>query len=180
MAEANPTAEEWRDVVGYEGWYEVSNLGRIRNIKRRNGSRVGLILRQNPNGDGYASLGLRKDGLSTTWRVHILVLAAFAGPTPDGYEANHCDGNKMNPRLDNFEYLTHTDNVRHAIAMGLHNPSRIGAANGGAKLDEVAVRAIRLDATTAGMSYSALAAKYHVGKSAIWRVVTGATWSHLQ
>ncbi len=180
MAEPqNTTREEWRSVVGFEGLYEVSNLGRVRNIRRRNGTSVGLILRQNPNGIGYAALGLRRNGKSFAGRVHMLVAAAFMGPAPKGCEVNHCDGDKMNPRLDNLEYLTHLENVQHARRTGLYNPSRPGVRNGSAKLTDDDVRAIRREAES-GQSYSRLAKKYHVGKSTVARVVTRTHWNHIQ
>jgi hypothetical protein len=180
MAEPNPsTTETWRPVVGFEGLYEVSDLGRVRNIKRRNGTSVGLILRQNPNGIGYAALGLRRDGKSFAGRVHMLVAAAFMGPAPEGCEVNHLDGDKMNPRLDNLEYVTHTENVRHAIGAGLHNPSRPGSRNGSARLTEDTVRAIRREYGH-GQSYASLARTFGVGKSTVARVVTREDWSHVQ
>jgi len=174
MAEPNPsTIESWRPVVGYEGVYEVSDLGRIRRCK------TGRMLRQNPNGIGYASLDLTRNGVCRKFRVHMLVAAAFMGPTPEGCEVNHGDGDKMNPRADNLEYVTHLENIRHATRTGLHNPSRPGVENGSAKLTDDTVRAIRREYGH-GQSYSRLARKFGVGKSTVARVVTREDWRHVQ
>ena len=178
MADLNPITEEWREVVGYEGWYEVSNLGRVRNIKRRNGTAIGLILRANPNGDGYASLGLRRDGVSMTWRVHILVARAFMGHPPTGLEVSHLDDDKMNPRLDNLEYATHLENIRRAIRTGCLKKHQKGAQNPAAKLNDATVQAIRSNAERA--SYATLAHTYGLSKSQVARIVTRESWPHVQ
>lgn len=123
---ANLTSvEEWRPVVGFQG-YEVSNLGRIRSYRARWRSRrvVHMMATVNagPTTRGrkqYLQLRLRRNGRSISKYVHSLVAEAFVGPCPDGREVNHKDGNKKNCSVDNLEYVTPGQNVAHAWAMGL-------------------------------------------------------------
>ena len=117
--------EEWRAVAGYEGWYSVSNLGRIRRdaewVTARGGTvSGGRILQTNPTKSApYTQVRLSRHGAATLFRVHRLVAAAFFGPCPAGHEVDHIDGNRANNRTDNLEYATHLENMRRR-----RNPGR--------------------------------------------------------
>jgi hypothetical protein len=103
--------EEWRSVEGYEDRYAVSNLGRIKNVRHGN------ILSPGKNEKGYLYIVLYKDGKSSPKRVHRIVASAFLGKS--SLEINHKDGDKTNNRVDNLEYCTHSQNIRHAMDCGL-------------------------------------------------------------
>jgi len=115
--------EEWRPVVGWEGWYSVSNLGRVRRdsrhqeVRRRHAGRV-LSVRFHPR-RRYAAIHLFRDGASLDRYLHVLVAEAFLGPCPKGKEANHRDGDRKNNAASNLEYMTHSQNIRHALRLGL-------------------------------------------------------------
>ena len=94
--------EIWKPVIGYEGLYEVSDMGRVRSLPRF-GTKGG-ILKPAPNGTGYLCVGLCKNGEQETCKVHILVMQAFIGECPDGCEVDHYDWNPRNNRLDNLSY----------------------------------------------------------------------------
>jgi hypothetical protein len=120
MAGANPifTPEEiqhetWKPAIGYEAFYEVSTLGRVRSLRRKH------LLKPQPHKDGYRTVSLCVDGRSKTVGIHKLVAAAFIGPRPDGHEVNHEDGDKANNRYRNLEYKTHLENMIHARVSGL-------------------------------------------------------------
>jgi hypothetical protein len=118
------TAEEiqseiWKQVPGYEGSYEISSLSRPRSLKTYHGRTFGHILRVSPMAGGYLKVTLSKNAKLRTWAIHILVARAFLGPPPEGKEVNHIDGNKLNNRADNLEYVTRKKNVEHAVAHGL-------------------------------------------------------------
>src|SRR3990167_2701764 len=105
MAESIIT-EQWRNIPGYEGIYEVSNLGRVRSIRRmilaknRWGQEAtrefsSCILKQQPQGDGrYLTVFLRKNKNTIQFLVHRLVASAFMGPCPIDKQVNHSDGDK--------------------------------------------------------------------------------------
>lgn len=103
--------EVWKDVVGYENYYEVSNTGYIRN---KNTQR---ILKGNVNKDGYRKVKLGY-GTSKEYCYHRVVAQAFI-PNPDNKpEINHIDNDRLNNSADNLEWVTHTENVHWANKQG--------------------------------------------------------------
>lgn len=110
--------EVWRPVVGFWNKYEVSNLGRVRRIKNNTVNIISI----NNNHHGYATVHL-SDKKSKRVLVHRLVAEAFI-PNPEGRpQVNHKDGNKDNNRVDNLEWVTASENVKHAYNSGLKRPS---------------------------------------------------------
>ena len=113
--------EIWKPVKEFEGLYEVSNLGQVRslNYKRTKGTK---ILKLVIDKDGYLRVNLYKNGKQYNKKVHRLVTAAFI-PNPEGKtEVNHIDGNKTNNRVENLEWVTHSENIQHAWESGLCEP----------------------------------------------------------
>lgn len=107
--------EEWRDVVGYEGYYEVSNHGRVRSLDRIDSigaNRKGIILSQS-KGDGYCRVVLCRQGKMSTKKVHRLVAETFVPNPNDLPQVNHLDEDGENNFVDNLEWSTHTHNVNH-------------------------------------------------------------------
>lgn len=105
--------EQWRDVVGYEGLYQVSNLGKVRSMNWRNtGAVQELSLKQRR--DGYKQVELFKQGLSRMIPVHQLVARAFVPGFKDGLCVNHLDENKGNNSAENLEWCTQAQNIRHS------------------------------------------------------------------
>ena len=105
--------EIWKPVVGYEGIYSVSDLGRVRGDKEYKGFFSGRILKPLYN-QRYFSVGLYKHGKQKSYRIHYLVITAFLGPRPKGKTINHKDGIKSNNRLSNLEYCTQKENIIHS------------------------------------------------------------------
>lgn len=98
--------EEWRDIPGYEGLYQVSNFGRVKSLhyKMTNQERILVPV---PDRIGY----LRVKFKSKVKLVHRLVWETFNGPIPAGFEVNHINEDKSDNRLANLNLLTHKDNV---------------------------------------------------------------------
>jgi hypothetical protein len=113
------TPERWRPVPGYEGLYEVSSLGRIRSLDRMvptrgSGMRLspGRVLAFGTYKDGHKHITFSRDGQTRTFTVHGVVLAAFAGPRPEGMQVRHFpDRDPANNRLDNLLYGTAKENA---------------------------------------------------------------------
>lgn len=112
--------EEWRDIPGYEGQYQVSNLGDVKSIPRKFYDSTGRIqnikgkmLSKTPDKDGYYRCGLSKKGKVSNYFVHKLVAICFLGDRPDNFQVNHIDGNKNNNKVSNLEYCTMRDNITH-------------------------------------------------------------------
>lgn len=159
--------EVWMPVVGWETHYAVSNLGRVMRTSPGKRTRPGKILVTTPNSCGYPYVEIGRKG----YKVHALVAAAFIGPRPSGMQINHKDGNKQNNRLENIEYCTQSENIRHSYRHGMHTPVG-GEKHGQAKLTALDVARIR---TESGSS-TALAKKYGVHRKTIMNVKTGGYW----
>jgi len=114
----NPT-EEWRDVVGYEGNYIISESGVVVRAKATRGAVLGKRLKPCTDKGGYVRVKLFLNGVHKYHSLHCLVAAAFIGERPQGLDINHIDGNKANAHFSNLEYVTRRENIRHASAMGL-------------------------------------------------------------
>lgn len=112
--------EQWKPISGYEGLYEVSNLGRVKSfdhIDKIGRLHKGRVLKPAKDGGGYPFVNLFKNGVSSQKKVHQLVAEAFLGKRPNGYEVNHIDENKSNNSCDNLEYVTRHDNLVHGTRM---------------------------------------------------------------
>lgn len=106
--------EQWRDVPGWEGIYQVSDHGRVWSYKTG--------IRKTPlDHHGRPHLSLTRDAQGVTRQVHVLVAAAFLGPCPEGLEVCHGDGDRTNNCVSNLRYDTRSNNNLDAVAHGNHN-----------------------------------------------------------
>lgn len=126
---------KWKDVNGFEGYYEVSDCGIVRSVDRnvfyRNGKTkklTGKTMKQTERknglrgGDGYYVVNLRRDGKSKVIPVHRIVAEAFIDNKYMLPTVNHIDGNKHNNNVSNLEWATYSHNNEHAIQTGLRSP----------------------------------------------------------
>ena len=112
--------EEWKDIEGYEGYYQVSNYGRVKSLKRTVWDKGGFyktvaerILKVGKDGKGYPQVILFKEGKGESCKIHRLVASAFC-ENPYGYsEVNHKDENKENNRADNLEWCSRSYNCSY-------------------------------------------------------------------
>ena len=181
--------EVWKPIEGYEGYYEVSNLGRVQGLDRtvQQGMRrlavAQRVLKPWIKDQKYLFVTLCHDGPSIRARVHQLVAAAFLGLRPDGLQINHLDGNKKNNHVGNLEYVTPSENIRHAVnVLGTirRYPVRRGEDSYSAKLSKDDVLVIRSRYLAGNVTQCQLAQEFGVGQNAISSVVNNRTWKHVR
>lgn len=171
---------KWKNVVGYEGFYQVSNLGQVRRIGPAKGATVGKILVpieqfvERKTREPYTMLTVRlsRGGQVKSYVIACLVAEAFIGPKPDGMQVNHKDTDPSNNVSWNLEYVTNQGNALHASRNGL---LVCGEAHASAKVTEDQVREIRKKATN-GVALRQLAREYGLNVSTIHPMVHGKTW----
>jgi hypothetical protein len=145
--------EIWKDIPGYEGYYQASNLGRIRSLdryvrykKNRLRKYPGKILIQSIGGNKYFKVGLNKYGKMKNYSVHKLIALTFITNNYKYEMNNHIDGNKLNNNVNNLEWCDRSRNQIHAYQNGLQKIKR-GENVNGAKLTKEMVNIIRKSIT---------------------------------
>lgn len=121
--------ETWKPVVGYERYYEVSDIGRVRSLGRRDTQGrwcPSRILKAAPRDstDDHLRVRLSVDGRTISVYVHRLMLQSFVGPAPAGHEGCHRDDNPWNNTLGNLRWGTRSDNVLDRVRLGNHHATR--------------------------------------------------------
>lgn len=119
--------EKWEPIPNWEGYYSVSNLGRVRShdrvVMRSNGRRqfwAGKIMSGRPTGSGHHKVQLRMNGYYEEHLIHRLVMLVFVGPCPEGQEVCHKNGNGVDNRLSNLRYGTRSQNQLDRVRHGTH------------------------------------------------------------
>jgi hypothetical protein len=166
----------WAAVVGYEGVYEVSDLGRVRSLDRIISSghrRKGKLLRFLSYKVRYLQVMLSNANVQKCRDVHVLVLTAFQGerPSPE-HEARHLNGVRFDNRSSNLAWGTVEENTADK---DLHGQVLRGEAHTLAKLTESDVKAIR----ASKRPQRELAAAFGVSQTQVSRVIRGVRWAHL-
>lgn len=169
------TDEIWRPIIGYEGRYEVSNVGRVRRIAPGQGARAGQIIRAQST--PYAAVTLSDSNLNRKkWRIHHLVLEAFICRRPPELECRHLDGNNHNNALTNLAWGTRTENAHDQI---VHGTWTHGENHSRARLTEDIIREAH-QLRAAGATIKSIAERYGVHRETIGKALRGSNWAHLQ
>lgn len=172
--------EEWKEIPGYEGLYEVSDQGRIRSVRKTTNTYPGRILKPAQNRNGYLQVCLSRNNKSHWRYIHRLVMAAFERDAPE-LQVNHKNGDRRDNRLANLEYVTPSENIRHSFEVldrvRKGSPPRPrGEENPRAILTWEKVRHIRRLYKTGEHSQRKLAQAFGVSRSAIENIVSHKTW----
>ena len=144
----------WKPIVGFEDCGAVSNTGLIRN-------KHGLIRKTNIGKNGYERVGFH--GGQETVFVHRLVACAFCDGYADGLEINHKDGDKLNNTASNLEWVTPSENIKHAYRTGLKVHSRANMIIQDEDLSQLLSRA------KSGETYQSIADSYGVSCGTMWK-----------
>lgn len=163
--------EQWKQINGFGGIYYISNTGQVQSLHPCRP--LPKILKLHKYNSGYLMAPLKCDSKSYLKTVHRLVAGAFI-PNPENKPCvNHIDGNKLNNRVENLEWCTHKENMRHGFNTGLYK-IRVGEENHRSKITESEVREIRLSK----LPYKQLARKYNLNPTTIKHICTGKLWAH--
>lgn len=164
--------EEWRTIPGYEGIYEVSSFGRVRSLDRidERGRRMKGRVRRAVLNKGYEMVGLHKFGEKFKFKaVHRIVAEVFV--SGENETVNHIDGNKLNNRRWNLEWVSNAENYQHAVATGLIKPWAFVATYGGRMRKPI----VGVGPSGEGLFLSSItkAEKYGFDRSTVNKVVKG-------
>lgn len=171
------TKEIWKDIVGYEGYYQVSSLGRVKSIdrdvlrcdERWQHCKSHILIPFQGTTCNYLSIQLSKDNSPQKFLLHRLVAIAFLGLNPiTELEVNHKDGNRHNNKVENLEIVSHQQNIDHSVVTGLKHD--YGENHVHALLTNLQANEIRKSWHN-GAKQKDLAVKYRVSKQAICNIV---------
>lgn len=163
--------EVWAIIPGFEN-YQISSLGRIMSFNGRHNKSKGIILRQGENRFGYKHIGLYSGKKRKLIRVNRLVLLAFIGDCPEGYQGAHLNGIKTDNRLVNLKWVTRQENADHKVSHGTlpygdkHRRSKIKSK----WLPDILLRLKN------GQSCASIARKYKVNRNTISHIKLKKTW----
>lgn len=173
-------AEEWRAIDGYDGWYEISDRGRVRTWKERGArplrrSDEPRLMGMWPKPKGHLNVVFTVAGRPRARTIHQLVAEAFIGPRPEGLETCHNDGDPTNNHVSNLRYDTPANNRADKYR---HGTDRMGVKHPLAKLTEDNVRDIR-SRRASGERAVALAEEFDMHVMSIYAITQRKSWAHV-
>jgi hypothetical protein len=157
----------WSELRDFPGYW-VNTRGEIGKGRPEHGEWTPLPTRVHP--DGHVIIDIRSDGKRKTHKLHILILEAFVGPRPKGFETCHDDDNPLNNNISNLRFASHSQNARDAYRNGKRTGKRI--------LDAETVIAARV-AHAAGEAVCSIARRLRVKRCTVRDAVKRRTWRHV-
>lgn len=175
--------EVWKDIEGYEGYYQVSDHGRVKSLDRYVGhlGKNKALKKSRVFRNGWMNKSLivclSKEDQSKGFLIYRLVAKAFIPNPLEKPEVNHLDGNRYNNHISNLEWATRSENEKHAYDTGLYI-SRKGSQMHCAKLNESQISEIK-DLFKQGVSRKNIASAFKIDYSQACKIIKGSSWKHL-
>lgn len=173
--------EEWRPVIDFDGYYEISNFGRVKRLQRSTPHFMGgvrvlkeMILKQNINSLGYIVIELTVNEKQIRTGVHRLVAFSFLKKDDDRNFVNHKNGIKWDNTLGNLEWCTHQENEIHARETGLKK-----TPFGEDCVHSILTNKTALEVYLSNGKYKEIGEKYGIVESEVCAIKRGRRWSHV-
>lgn len=178
--------EVWKDISGFLGVYQVSNLGRVRSLDRKiytqNGklhsSTKGKVIKHFKTKEGYHRVQLCLNGRNKKFLVHRLVAQSFVPNDTLKLEVNHKNANKDDNTASNLEWVTRKENVKHSFELNLVYRDK-GEQRYNAKLNDDIVREMRKLYNTGDYKISFIAKLFNVDRKTASCAIKKVTWKHV-
>lgn len=172
--------ESWKPIPRYENIYEVSSHGNVRGVDRtvfhtdgRTRKLKGRVLKPRENLSGYYQVNLCKEGKCKQHSVHRLVAISFARNPLNLKEVNHIDGDSKNNHMDNLEWCTRADNMKHAKKLNL-----IDYQNLNSKISDDLAEKIRETYSNTDLTQKEIGEKFGLDQSQVSRIVNNKRWKN--
>ena len=163
------TKEVWKPIEGYEGLYEISSFGNVKSLRQN--KIMSLVIMPT----GYYKVNLVKNNRWKTFRVHRLVATSFLENPKNKNNVNHKDFNKLNNNVENLEWVTHQENVTHAVLGGRFGKTKLyGSKNGRALFNDEQVKDIKEMLKT--NSIKQISDVYNCRYNVIWEIKNNITY----